>query len=165
MNVSARQQGVVLVVTLIVLVLVTLIGTSGIKSGMLELRMAGNEEDRVLASQTAQAAVDAVSERTSNFPVTGVPGAVVKCLPGGGCGSGMDNLNSGNWVPSAADNVTVSRIFPREGNPPPMRGAEFSYGFQAAFFQIDAEHDSTNAKRGRAEVAQGYMILMPPSGK
>lgn len=51
------QQGAVLIVSLIILVLMTIIGVSAIKTTTLEERMVGNMRDQDLAFQSAEAAV------------------------------------------------------------------------------------------------------------
>jgi len=50
-----RQQGVVLVVALILLVVLTLLGISAMDTTVLEHRLAKNHEERTLAFQTAEA--------------------------------------------------------------------------------------------------------------
>ncbi|MCF6251350.1 MAG: PilX N-terminal domain-containing pilus assembly protein [Methylococcaceae bacterium] len=54
---SKKQAGVVLVVSLIMLLLLTLIGVSGMQSTGLEEKMAGNKRNRNLAFQAAEAAL------------------------------------------------------------------------------------------------------------
>jgi len=54
---NMQQQGAVLVVSLIVLLLMTIIGVSSIKTTTLEERMAGNLRDQNLAFQSAEAAL------------------------------------------------------------------------------------------------------------
>lgn len=52
-----RQQGAVLVVGLLILVMLTLIGVTAMSSGMMDERMAGNSRDLNLAFQAAEAAL------------------------------------------------------------------------------------------------------------
>jgi type IV pilus assembly protein PilX len=52
-----QQQGVVLVLALVILVLVTLVGLSTIRTTTMEEKMAGNSRDRDKAFQAAEAAV------------------------------------------------------------------------------------------------------------
>lgn len=54
-----RQQGVVLIVALVILVLVTLVGVSTVRGTTMEEKMAGNSRDRDKAFQAAEAAVRA----------------------------------------------------------------------------------------------------------
>jgi len=61
MNITCKykqhQQGAVLIVSLIILLLMTLIGVSGMQTTTLEEKMAGNNLDRQIALQAAEAAV------------------------------------------------------------------------------------------------------------
>ncbi len=50
-----RQAGVVLITSLVLLLVLTLLGVSGMQNTMLEERMAGNMRDRGLAFQAAEA--------------------------------------------------------------------------------------------------------------
>ena len=54
-----NQQGIVLVVSLIMLLLLTMLGISGMKSTVLEEKMAGNYKDSNMAFQSAEAALRA----------------------------------------------------------------------------------------------------------
>ncbi|MCK9604950.1 MAG: PilX N-terminal domain-containing pilus assembly protein [Methylomonas sp.] len=60
---SSAQSGVVLVVGLIMLLLLTIIGVAGVQSTSLEEKMAGNNRDRNLAFQSAEAALRAGEAR------------------------------------------------------------------------------------------------------
>jgi type IV pilus assembly protein PilX len=58
MNVQhARQQGSTLVISLMILIVMTLIGLTGIASSTLEEKMAGNTRDQAVAFQAAEAAL------------------------------------------------------------------------------------------------------------
>lgn len=52
-----QQQGVVLAITLIMLVMITLLAVSGMRSTILEERMAGNSRDSNIAFQMAETAL------------------------------------------------------------------------------------------------------------
>lgn len=54
-----RQSGVVLVLSLIMLILLIIIGLTGVRVTSLEEKMAGNSKDQNLAFQTAEAAIRA----------------------------------------------------------------------------------------------------------
>ncbi len=54
-----KQKGIVLVVSLIFLLLMTIIGISGMKNTVLEEKMAGNFKDRNMAFQSAESALRA----------------------------------------------------------------------------------------------------------
>jgi Tfp pilus assembly protein PilX len=71
-----RQSGMVLIVSLIILLLLTIIGVSGLRTTNLEERMAGNDRDQSVAFQAAETALRAgeaqanalfVAENLTNF--------------------------------------------------------------------------------------------------
>jgi len=51
----SKQTGAVMAISLIILLLLTLIGVTGMRSTLMQERMAGNDRDRNLAFQTAEA--------------------------------------------------------------------------------------------------------------
>jgi type IV pilus assembly protein PilX len=57
LNSSQKQQGIVLVVSLILLILITILSVSSMKNTVLEEKMAGNYKERNSAFQAAEAAL------------------------------------------------------------------------------------------------------------
>jgi hypothetical protein len=155
-----RQTGAVLVTGLILLVVMALIGLISLNGSIFELRMSLNEENRTFAVQTAQAAIDEVTDDGSGFVVTGLPGDVVACTANLSCAN--DALTLSSPALSGNNSVSVSRLAPELAPPPRMPGAEASARvFSATFFQAVAEHNEPGAARGRAELNQGVMVLIP----
>ena len=66
------QSGVVLVISLIMLLLLTVIGSSAMQTTSLEEKMAGNLRDKDLAFQAAESALRA-AENSLNPPAVGIP--------------------------------------------------------------------------------------------
>lgn len=161
-----KQKGAVLVTAMIIMILITIIGVTSMSSGILELRMSSNEEERLHALQTAQAAADEIASRRSNFVVSGNPGAT-RCTSNAGCGSTTLNLGS----PAHKDKnnnlvteVTVTRLFPAFGPPPRMEeGKVYDVtNTEATYFQIDAEYNPGGLGQGaRGSITQGYVMLIP----
>lgn len=78
---QTHQRGSVLLVSLIMLLVMTLIGISGMRTSLLEERMAGNMRDHDLAFQAAEAALRAAEDyidtsiiSTNNFDADGTDG-------------------------------------------------------------------------------------------
>lgn len=96
-----RQNGIALVVALVMLVVLTLMGLAGMRNTSLQERLSGNMYDRSLAMQVAEAALRAAEAALSANPNLGV-----NCTPGNtACDavpatafSGTD----GNWVTAPA---------------------------------------------------------------
>ncbi len=57
LNPARREAGAVMAITLIFLLILSMLGLSGIRSAQLQERMAGNQRDRNLALQAAEAAL------------------------------------------------------------------------------------------------------------
>ncbi|PKO39024.1 MAG: pilus assembly protein [Betaproteobacteria bacterium HGW-Betaproteobacteria-6] len=64
-----RQAGIVLVVALIMLVIMTLLGLSGIRTVVLEEKMTASARDRSLAFQAAETALRAAEEDALGRPI------------------------------------------------------------------------------------------------
>lgn len=54
-HLHSRQQGSVLIISLVIMVVLTILGVSGMKTSLLEEKMAGNLKDTQLAFQAAEA--------------------------------------------------------------------------------------------------------------
>ncbi|MBS3963381.1 MAG: pilus assembly protein [Methylomonas sp.] len=67
-----HQSGAVLVISLIMLLLLTLIGTAGVQTTTLEEKMAGNQKDRNLALQAAESAL-LLAEASLDVSVAALP--------------------------------------------------------------------------------------------
>jgi type IV pilus assembly protein PilX len=77
-----KEQGAVLIIALVMLLILTLLGVSVMESSVVEERMAGNNLDRNIAFQAAEASLRAGEARVASFgnrpePISGVtPGSV-----------------------------------------------------------------------------------------
>ena len=73
---AARQRGISLIVSLVLLVVVTLLALGSMRGTVLQARMSGTTQDRSLAFQAAEASLREAERRaapldTSSFPSTG----------------------------------------------------------------------------------------------
>lgn len=64
----SRQQGVALVVALILLVVITLVGLAGVRGTIMQQKMASNLYDRQVAFQTAEAGLRVAAARIATNP-------------------------------------------------------------------------------------------------
>lgn len=104
-GVRGQQQGVALVVALILLVVMTLVGLSGLRTVTLEERMTSHTFDRSISFQAAEAALkeaEAFVQANQALPAL-QPGAGVAC-------------NASNGVCGAPNPATLERWF--EGTTP-----------------------------------------------
>lgn len=84
-----KQSGVVLVISLIMLILLTLLGITAMRTTTLEEKMAGNDKDRNIAFQAAEAALrDAennIETLRASKVLKGKTGLNADCSPNGIC--------------------------------------------------------------------------------
>lgn len=93
-----RQQGIALVIAMLLLIVATLTGLSGIRNSTLQERMTGNLYDRTLAIQAAESALRAAQAAIFADPLGGI-----NCrLPGANCpvvpANTFSPTDTANWV-------------------------------------------------------------------
>lgn len=91
-----RQRGAALATVLILLVVMTLLGLASLRSTQMEERMSGNQLDRGLAFQAAEAALREAEIRASSRPIPTGRGCV-----NGLCGSGNVEGDTPVWKDAA----------------------------------------------------------------
>ena len=102
-----RQQGAALIIALILLVIMTLLGLSSMRTITLEEKMSGQTYDRSVSFQATEAALrEAEAWVAANKPT---PAAGTACNASGVCGrqtSGSDDL----WVDSSSTWATATEV-------------------------------------------------------
>lgn len=157
-----KQQGVVLLVSLIFLLLLTLAATTTMQTSTIELRMSGNEEIRLATAELTQSIIDQVAGDPNNLPISGGVG-YINCTPNvAGCTENAVTISS-TLLPAADANkaqVIVQRMGP--ALTPAPRGINSSAdAFFAARFEIDTTYDGTTDNEGKTGIVQGLMVLVP----
>lgn len=160
-----KQRGAALITALIFLIIITMLSLSSMRSSMMELRQASNDEIRAAAFQNAQTLIDAVLDTPSAMPVVGDVG-FRNCsgdFTGYNCdGTGL-SLPDGLYAAELADEsvrVVVERLGPTF-RPPPRGLGTSARMLTAAAFRIDASFDRGDQGQGHAEVTQGVLIVVP----
>ncbi|MES2015148.1 MAG: PilX N-terminal domain-containing pilus assembly protein [Pseudomonadota bacterium] len=100
-----RQQGAALLVCLIILVLVTLIGLTTMKSSMLQEKMSGGNSDKTLAFEAAEMTLRDV-EQHIRVSITSVSGFAAGC-EAGLCLSPIDGTSVADSVDWESDRVAL----------------------------------------------------------
>lgn len=148
-----RQDGAALVVGLILLLILTVLGVSGLGTATTEVRLADNTKQREYAFQSAESAVSADLARGGVLVI-------------GGDEVENDILRTRNYtyahrdaegsVADANVGVQVATHYRGRGNPP--NGYEIGR-FQSVHF---VSHSAATAARGaRSSVRQGFLIPAP----
>ncbi len=137
---KARQQGVALVISLILLTILTVLGVYAASTGALQLRMVGNMQESFDSFQAAEAGIAAVLSlvRTGPDPFTGND----EPTPFTGAGSDpLDELNDGSG------SVNVNVIMQLKGGTCPRREEGYSVGLiDCDHYRIESQHTSADAR-------------------
>ncbi|WP_018952229.1 PilX N-terminal domain-containing pilus assembly protein [Thioalkalivibrio sp. AKL12] len=165
-----RQHGVALVVTLVLLVIITLVGVAGMQGVTLQERMSGNQYDRSLAFQAAEAALRAGEDAIRSDPDLQSlthedcrPGELCDVVPMGTAGI-WQNVG-GNFTVNAALTETTAQYYVQflgVGSGESDLGQDRSAGAQqygatdgtaiANFFRVTARNRAPNVDEDRSYV-------------
>jgi hypothetical protein len=157
-----RQQGLAVVIALLILIALSLIVLSGSRNSTMQLRMASNLQMRMEAVQNAQAGLDYAESIDPTTITTGMNylcygdmgsfyvGSVTQYI--GSCGTSLT-------LPSPIDTDTgliLVRDNTLEGDLPPSM--ETSVGLiESSYFRAYSGHDKSAAGQGRAVLGTGIM--------
>jgi hypothetical protein len=132
------EQGVVLILVLIVLVAAIIIGVTVIRSSVLEARIAGNERRFILAFDNLETAA-------SLFTIENTAGLIAL----------TDSVGATYEFthPSLPDNTTVTVTLTKIGKPPV--GSKTGVTMKARYYRFDA----TDAATGQTITAGAYKIF------
>lgn len=142
-----RQRGVVLAITLILIMVLTLLGTSGLVASVLELRMAANTQYQARAFAAAEFAVEQAI-RTQGLS-TSISYASPLVVPAAGAAP---------IVPGSSPDTYSYRVY-FDTTTAPLSGGEAAQGLRAYHFVVEATGTSS---RGAADThVQGFYVLGP----
>ena len=150
-NPIGRQDGAILVISLVILIAITLLTISSMRSSNIGLRMAQNEESRVAAAQGAQALADAIVSDPNTTPVIGGSGFTICTAGESGCNRNdlpVANQDIAYYIATGALTGRVQRMGPIFR--PPPRVVESSIDkFSSAAFEVTAIYDRADESLGR----------------
>jgi len=156
---NSKQLGSVLIVSLIILVVLSIMGLTSMRSSKLELRMAGNEQIQVTAHQAAQSLIDAVIDDPTMTPVIGDIGFRLCSAGQPDCDMATISMPIGplrtemmtNGLGATAELTAIG---------PPPRGSGFSADlFVGNHYAVNAVYDRADQGRGRASITQGLIVI------
>ena len=153
------ERGASLFTALIMLVAMSVIALGSLTTSLMEVRMAGNSESTMSAFASAQAGIEvAVNGADDYFVVAGAKGDT-RCFGYTGC------TNAISSVPAPLDasysKLRVTRTTDT-GCPPRTKDNATSCAKQnATTFVTESEFDGAAAGKGRAQLVQGYIQLIP----
>ncbi len=158
-----RQSGVILVTSLVFLIAITLLAIASMRSSVIGLHMAQNEESRIVAIQAAQALADAIVSDPNTTPVIGDPGFTICTATQTNCQRNdltMTNDIMAQYTASGVVSARVERMFPALR--PAPRGVESSMDkFVGASFEVRSTYDRVDEGLGKQTVVEGILVLVP----
>ena len=160
-----HQQGAALITALILMMALTLYALASMSTTTTQLTISGNDESTVEAYERAQSIVDAVVEVDTNFKVTGGSGYSICTSNISGCDLTTITLSGIIFdISGTRDKAKIERLVPE--NIPMPRAAESSGDkFETALFSVTGSYDNVANGTGKAEVVQGYLLLIPKTSQ
>ena len=161
----SRQRGAALVVGLLLLLVLTLLGISGMTTASNELQMAGNEQYQERAFQAADAGVEraiqaGVYDTTATIG-TYAPSADPNLPPtpqrGSGVAGCMQTIASDGSVSDTEDCYEYFMRFDEQTGTTPVPGGAANADLQAYHFVVDAY--GTSNRGAVAHLTQGFYIV------
>jgi len=158
------QQGAVLVVAIIMLLVMAIFAFSAIRFTNLERKMGSNEEHRITAFQSAQSVADAITSNPANTIVAGASKICTASARLANCSATSTITIPDAYLASLVATGDVSASVELTGNPPPPRSASRGSSltnFAAASFTVTGNYDRSGAGLGQEQISQGLILIFP----
>jgi type IV pilus assembly protein PilX len=152
-QVPSRQDGAALVVGLILLLVLTVLGITGVVTAALELQMSGNTQFQERAFQAAEFAI----EQAVNSPSLSTTNVYTNKLvvPASGSNPTMPSSTSDNYKYSLYYDSTSA------GTPVPGGGYSIGSGLEAYHFVVESTGASA---RGAQDIHTQSFYILGPAG-
>lgn len=172
---TSRQRGAVLAVALIFLLLLSIVAISLMRSGQLEVLMAGNAQARLGAYELAEAVAEsALANWEDNLDTEAIVCSDGHPDPDGDCDrtdlAWDPRLDPGSGDPDLlpqVENATITgRARPLNDGQPgcvPAFITGIAHGTWAFFFDVEASFDNTGVRQGASRVNHGAVVVNPVS--
>jgi len=177
-----KQNGMVLIVSMLFLLLLSVLVATMIQSNTLQLQMAGNDESKMESMQRALAIVDVIVDKTQNVPVTGDIGYRV-CQAQADPDNPVDIEDCDEYLITVSDETLLDKDESRFDGAPtveyyvertgPLETAipfmdesvvSSSTAFAVARQELTVTFDRSNQGGGSSKVTQGFLRLIPAPG-
>lgn len=162
-----RQDGTVLIMSLVFLLLISLVAASSSETNSLQLQMSGNNQLRADAQQRVMAILDAILDDKNNTPVIGSVGYKIcdQASSATSCDKTLISLSTAvTDVPSGtSSDYFVTRMGPLETGAPVMSEATASSAsaFNVARYEVTANFAGDAARLGNSTIVQGITVKIP----
>lgn len=160
------QRGVALAIALIFLVVITLVGLVAMRSSVVEIKLARNNQFEIEATQKAQAVVDAVLEDKANFSSTLKVGEISCYDSGANAPTACEQsgrralLNANGELFQTGVYAEVQRLAPARV-PVPVPSLTSMDKFTAAAFSVRGQFNRAQEGLGAADIEVGVIKILP----
>lgn len=146
-----KQQGTVLVISMIMLASLSMLSLASVDSAILGMHIAKNTEEKMNAFQAAQSAIDLSISDTGNLPMTGAIDSPTNIA-----------LTGDPFTTSTDELITASAERTIDcGLPPRLANGTSLLAYSSFSFRMSADVDRTGNGRSYSSIRQGYLILGP----
>lgn len=174
---AARQRGAVLAVALIFLLLLSILAVSIMRSGQLEVLMAGNSQAQLGAFEFAEGIADSMLARWG----TNLNPNQVVCSPGFPAPSPSDpalncTVTTLAWddrLKPSTSSIAAIKSANVQGRARPLNDGKpgcvpafitgIAHGTWAFFFDLEAHYDNSAVRQGASRVNRGAVLVNPVS--
>ena len=153
-----KNKGTALVTGLVLLLALTVIALSGIQTSSVQLLISNNDETTVAAQEYAQSIIDAVIEKPSNFKV-GASNGYTRCTSSETCDDNTMTFTSSMFSSIGGVNARIELL--KVSATPRMVNGNSANVTQGAYFSITGKYDNTSNAGGKANIVQGYVMILP----
>jgi hypothetical protein len=163
------EQGTTLIIAMVFLLMMTLFGVGTMGTSNLNLLMANNEQLRIEAIQRSQSLIDSMINESENLAVVGGVGYTICAVSHVSSDCDISSIALPSMITAVDSGETIDYRAIRKG---PETSAAPAFGeddassasfYKVAFYELQASYDGANLSRGRSQIAQGLMILIPDS--
>jgi len=135
------QRGVALVTALVLLVILTMLGLSSMRTNVLEERMAANSQEITRAFQTAESGIEMAFDDADSFSVSNT----------------VDNPKTGGDPDFAGQGIDLAYEVIFMQTTPPKRGSGWDSSFAFYHFDISSDANTTSGAASRLH-AGAYQV-------
>ncbi len=155
-----RQRGAVLLVAMVFLLVLSILGVSMMRSGQMQLLMAGNEQSRLTSFELAEGIGESIMEEWKdnfNTDKTICKDATVS----GDCDTTTFIAALDPEIATKIASATTTYLTRHKVDGCPLRGMGVEVDSLASFFDLELTYDNTANRQGRTSLVTGVVILNP----
>jgi hypothetical protein len=160
MNNIKKQDGAVLIIGLVFMLLITVVATSSMRSSTLNVLMSMNDQIRVEATEKAQSIIDLVIDGNKSQTFSGDLDIGEANCSANASDNACVQYSLSIYGPSVStgDGEEISYMVKRSYNATPRLTEEEASSSNFHIFEIYGEYDGRDVREGWSRIVQGVMV-------